>query len=121
MIALPVAIITPSLLSSIRRHPNLPKNTWYFIAATTLSILNRPDEIHKVYKHAIDNGPGHIDIAASPDEQLGITRRMRESLVKAAAIGGLPKVNIRSFKVKASKAIIAFYGLAQPMPLGLYR
>ncbi|KAK1770677.1 AhpD-like protein [Phialemonium atrogriseum] len=91
MIALPAAIITPSLLSSIRRHPNLPKNTWYFIAATTLSILNRPDEIHKVYKHAIDNGPGHIDIAASPDEQLGITRRMREALVKAAAIGGLPK------------------------------
>lgn len=92
MTLLPAAIITPSLLTSIRRHPNLPRNTWYFVAATALSILNRPDEIHKVYKHAIENGPSHIDIVPSLDEQLRITRRMREALVKAAAIGGLPKV-----------------------------
>lgn len=91
MTLLPAAIITPSLLASIRRHPNLPRNTWYFVAATALSILNRPDEIHKVYKHAIENGPSHVDIVPSLDEQLRITRRMREALVKAAAIGGLPK------------------------------
>lgn len=92
MNALPKAIITPSLLKSIRRHPNLPRNTWYFVTATALSILNRPDEIHKVYKHALENGPTHIDTLPNVDEQLRITRRMREALVKAAAIGGLPKV-----------------------------
>jgi len=82
-------IITPALLSTIRRYPNLPRNTWYFVAATTLSIINRPDEIPQIYKHALDeptdSGPGL-------EEQLAITRRIREALIKSAAVGGLPKV-----------------------------
>ncbi|KAL1878049.1 hypothetical protein VTK73DRAFT_8184 [Phialemonium thermophilum] len=85
------AIITPALLTSIRKHPNLPRNTWYFITATALSVLNRPDEIPKVYKHAIDHGPGPIDTIQNFEEQLRITRRTREALLKTAAIGGLPK------------------------------
>ncbi|KEZ46679.1 hypothetical protein SAPIO_CDS0517 [Scedosporium apiospermum] len=75
-------IITPALLSTIRRYPNLPRNTWYFVAATTLSIINRPDEIPHIYKHALDeptdSGPGL-------EEQLAITRRIREALIKSAA------------------------------------
>lgn len=86
-------IITPSLLSSIRRHPYLPRNTWYFIAATTLSILNRPDEIQKVYKHAIDNGGDYFDLTPSEDEQRRISRRIREALIKSSAIGGMPRVS----------------------------
>lgn len=86
------AIVTPSLLTSIRRHPNLPKNTWYYITATTLSILNRPDEIPKVYKHAIENGGDYYDLKPNEAEQLRISRRIREALVKASAVGGLPKV-----------------------------
>jgi hypothetical protein len=86
-------IITPSLLSSIRRHPYLPRNTWYFIAATTLSILNRPDEIQKVYKHAIDNGGDYFDLTPSEDEQRRISRRIREALIKSSAIGGVPRVS----------------------------
>ena len=85
-------IITPTLLASIRRHPHLPRHSWYFIAATTLSILNRPDEIPKIYQNAIDQGLGPSDAAPGREEQLTISRRMREALVKAAAIGGLPKV-----------------------------
>lgn len=97
------AIMTPTLLASIRRHPNLPRHTWYFIAATALTVLNRPDEIPKVYRHAIDNtGPSEEEASpaagaasGSPltrDERLAISRRMREALVKTTAVGGLPKV-----------------------------
>ncbi|KAB5575999.1 AhpD-like protein [Coniochaeta sp. 2T2.1] len=85
------AIITPSLISSLRRYPYLPRHTWYFIAATTLSILNRPDEIQKVYKHALDNGGDYFDVTPSEDEQRRISRRMREALIKASAVGGVPR------------------------------
>jgi len=86
-------IITPALLSTIRRYPNLPRNTWYFVAATTLSIINRPDEIPQIYKHALDEP---TDAAPGLEEQLAITRRIREALIKSAAVGGLPKVNERN-------------------------
>lgn len=87
------AIVTPSLMSSVRRHPYLPRNTWYLIAATTLSILNRPDEIQKVYKHALDNGGDHFDVTPSEDEQRSISRRIREALIKSSAVGGVPRVS----------------------------
>lgn len=85
-------IITPALLAAIRKQPNLPINSWYFITATTLSALNRPDELPKVLKHAID---GNVDTHEGPpaeDEQLKISRRIREALIKASAVGGMPKV-----------------------------
>ncbi|KAL2259555.1 hypothetical protein VTK26DRAFT_6727 [Humicola hyalothermophila] len=84
-------IVTPALLSSIRSRPNLPTHTWYIIAATTLSQLNRPDEIQKVYQHALDHGPGQADAVPSHDEKMSISRRMREALIKVAAVGGVPR------------------------------
>ena len=89
--ALP-AVVTPALLSSIRSHPDLPLHTWYFIAGVTLSMLNRPDEIQKVFKCALEEGLGRVARRPQYDEQLNIARKMREALVKAAPIGGLPKV-----------------------------
>jgi hypothetical protein len=104
-------IITPAFLTAIRRHPHLPKHSWYFVTATALSILNRPDEIPKIYKDAIDNWPeatsptetngmsGNVASDANgsapvQDAQLTISRRMREALIKSAAVGGLPKVTL---------------------------
>ena len=84
------SIITPSLLHSLRTYPHLPSYTWYFITGVTLSILNRPDEIPKVFQDALDQAP------SKHDEQLRVARRLREALVKAAAIGGLPKVEYRA-------------------------
>jgi hypothetical protein len=84
------AVVTPALLASLRTHPNLPVHTWYCVAAATLSQLNRPDEIPKVYQHALHHGPG--DAAPSHDEKLRISRRMREALIKTAAVGGVPRV-----------------------------
>jgi hypothetical protein len=86
------AIITPSLIQGIRTQSKLPHHTWYFIAGVTLSILNRPDEIPTVFRYAIDHGPGKEDTKPGIEEQLNIARKMREALVKAAPIGGLPKV-----------------------------
>ncbi|KAH8661294.1 AhpD-like protein [Ilyonectria robusta] len=91
MMASAAPILTPALLAAIRKQPDLPRNTWYFITATTLSILNRPDELPKVYTHAIEEG---LDGAASParrENQLNVSRRIREALVKASAVGGMPK------------------------------
>ncbi|KAL5598971.1 hypothetical protein BROUX41_003710 [Berkeleyomyces rouxiae] len=93
-------VITPALLSAIRTQSNLPNNTWYFITATALSILNRPDEISKVYRYALSHGPGPIDSSPKKDEQLNMTRRIREALVKSAAIGGLPKTINALFELK---------------------
>lgn len=85
-------ILTPTLLAAIRKQPNLPRNTWYFVTATTLSALNRPDELPEVFKNAIEEGSETTgnDIP-SRDDQLRISRRLREALLKASAVGGMPK------------------------------
>ncbi|KAI4260825.1 MAG: hypothetical protein L6R42_003862, partial [Xanthoria sp. 1 TBL-2021] len=74
-----------TLLSSIRLTAHLPTHSWYIISSVTLSVLNRPDEIPHVFQYALEKDGG------STQKQLDIARRMREALVKSAAIGGLPK------------------------------
>lgn len=96
------SIITPSLLRTLRTHPTLPPNTWYFITSTTLSTLNRPDEIPKVFEDAIKHAPGTGSTShhAGSTEQLQIARRTREALIKSAAIIGLPKTINALFALK---------------------
>ena len=94
------SVVTPALLSTIRSYPRLPHNTWYLLAATALSTLNRPDEIPKVFNHAIEYGGGAKDTKPSQDEQLQIARRTREALVKSSAIIGLPKTINALFALK---------------------
>lgn len=85
-------VITPALLSRLRNHPTLPRHTWYLIAAATLTVLNRPDEISKVYTYALEHGSDGVDYKPGLEEQLKISRRMREALIKTSAISGVPKV-----------------------------
>lgn len=83
------SIITTDLLTQIRTHPTLRPRTWDIISAVTLSALNRPDEITKIYTASLSS------IADGPNahsERLQISRRMREALLKASAVGGVPKV-----------------------------
>ena len=89
---MPVSVITPALLSSIKGHDHLPRHAWYSLTGVTLSVLNLPHEIPTVFKHAIERGACSHDTKPGHDEQLEIARKMREALVKAAPIGGLPKV-----------------------------
>ena len=51
-----------------------------------------PHEIPTVFKDAIEKGAGSCDVKPGHKEQLEIARKMREALLKAAPIGGLPKV-----------------------------
>jgi hypothetical protein len=86
-------IITPSFLTELRAIPNLPPDVWYFVIAVVLCALNRPDEIPKIFTYALENGigpdgPGIID----PAEKLRFARRLREGLIKSAAVSGYPKV-----------------------------
>ena len=101
--ALP-SLVTPALLTSIRGQPQLPAHSWYFIAGVTLSVLNRPDEIATVFKHAIERGPGSLDMTPDHEEKVQITRKLREALVKTAPIGGLPKVclGLPSYSIASS-------------------
>ncbi|CAL8575429.1 hypothetical protein XPA_001352 [Xanthoria parietina] len=74
-----------TLLSSIRLTAHLPPHSWYIVSSVTLSVLNRPEEIPHVFQYALEKDGG------STQKQLDIARRMREALVKSAAIAGLPK------------------------------
>ena len=87
-------LVTPALLTSIRGQPQLPAHSWYFITGVTLSVLNRPDEIATVFKHAIERGPGSLDTQPEHEEKLQIARKFREAIVKSAPLGGLPKVYV---------------------------
>lgn len=86
------SIISPELLRQIRGHPDLPEDVWYFVAATTLCELNRPDEVQTIFRHAAESSPDEENAILARDEPRRIARRMREALVKASAIGGMPKV-----------------------------
>lgn len=85
-------ILSPALLGFLRCHPSLPAHSWYLIAGVTLSVINRPDEIPIVFQYALEKGGGNEGKRPEQAEQLAIARKMREGLVKSAAIGGLPKV-----------------------------
>lgn len=84
-------IVTPALLSSIRSTPNLPRNVYYFLACSTLSTLNLPQEIPHVLRFAMEKGEGPKDSKPGHEDQLRIVRQMRESIIKLVAIAGLPK------------------------------
>jgi hypothetical protein len=85
-------ILTADLMNSIREHPTLAPHTWYIIAATTLTTLNRPDEVPRIYEHAITLVSRSIFSGTEHEEQLTILRRMREALIKTSAVVGVPKV-----------------------------
>lgn len=106
------SIVTPSLLASIRSRPSLPPNVWYFVASVTLSILNRPDEIPHIFHYAIEKDAGCYSFETSKDRdlekynrQLQIARRLREALIKAAPIGGLPKTINALLSLKAKTPV----------------
>lgn len=85
-------VMTPALLASLKNHPNLPRHSWYIIASSALTVLNRPEEIPKVYTYAVEATPQGAGQPITPEEQLSITRRIREALIKISMIGGMPKV-----------------------------
>lgn len=94
--------ITPRLLETMRSQPGMPSDMWYAVVATTLCVLNRPQEIQAVYRHAVaaadHPGAGTAGAVADHARELKIARRLREALLKTSAIGGLPKVSKQASK-----------------------
>ncbi|KAK6080182.1 carboxymuconolactone decarboxylase [Seiridium cupressi] len=86
-----VSAMTPAFLATLRNYPTLPRHSWYIIAASALTILNRPDEIARVYSFAMERGSHGAELRPSQEDRLTISRRIREALIKTSAVGGVPK------------------------------
>ncbi|KAL7273575.1 hypothetical protein RUND412_003552 [Rhizina undulata] len=126
-------LATPVLLRSLHANPALPKNTWYFLASVTLSILNRPDDVGRTWSYALENCARRDSASAEfvrwelerglkfkrdyeeEETALRISFRMREALLKSAVVGGLPKA-INSLNVL--KALSPEHITFAPSPTG---
>lgn len=75
-------ILTPARLARLASYPHLAKN-WHYLSAAILSVCNHPQEIPALYKYAME----HV----GESEQADVTSQMRESLLKSAALIGLPR------------------------------
>jgi alkylhydroperoxidase/carboxymuconolactone decarboxylase family protein YurZ len=78
-----MGILTPARLKSLSSR-SLLSNSWYFIAAATFSVCNRPEEIPTLFEYVLSETP-------SPNQKLKVAREIREALFKGCAIAGLPK------------------------------
>ncbi|KAG7830401.1 hypothetical protein KL942_001373 [Ogataea angusta] len=105
-------ILTPQRLIQLSNAPRLG-NMWYLIATVTLTVCNQPQEIPKLYHYAlhVKHGLGKpseelyhrvaqtiesvsADINSCPYEiesGLRLSDKFRESILKTAALSGLPK------------------------------
>ena len=108
-------LLTPPFLTSLRTQPHLPRHTWYFVAGVTLSALNLPQELPALFRYALEHcdgasvqtsggvvGEEKVRAKGEMEERLYVARRMRDALVKSAAIVGLPKVCSGIFLILAS-------------------
>lgn len=78
-----MATLTPARLAKLAATPGL-SNSWYFVAAATFSVCNQPEEIPRIFDYMMERTPTH-------QAQLEVAQKMREALLKGAALGGLPK------------------------------
>lgn len=80
-----VSILTPVRLKTLSSFSLLSTN-WYYLAAATLSICNRPDEVPVLYEYVLSTIPREDKKA-----QFDTTQKIREAILKSSALGGLPK------------------------------
>ncbi|EKG18309.1 Carboxymuconolactone decarboxylase [Macrophomina phaseolina MS6] len=118
-------LLTPALLHTFRSHPKLPEHVWYYVTGVALSALNRPDELSTVLAYALGDGrdasssaPGASSEKLSIEQQLYIVRRMREGLLKSAALVGVPKVINAILALKKTTPEHLLDGPDSPSPSG---
>lgn len=83
---MPGTVLTPVRLKTLASTPLLG-NSWYYIAAATLSVCNRPDDVPLVLEYML----AQPSVAASEEHRRLVAKQIRESLLKSSALGGLPK------------------------------
>lgn len=78
-----MAILTTARLAQLAATPLLG-SSWYYVAAATFSVCNQPEEVPRIFDYMMDRTEGL-------EPQFQVAQKMREALLKSAALGGLPK------------------------------
>ncbi|ODQ66108.1 hypothetical protein NADFUDRAFT_51376 [Nadsonia fulvescens var. elongata DSM 6958] len=95
-----MSILTTQRLVHLSTAYPMITNSWYFIAAATLSVCNSPQSVPQILNYIIPENVSpttsltHSAISQSSSEhqdQFRKVQKMREALLKSAALGGLPK------------------------------
>lgn len=79
------SLLTPTGIKTLSSLPLL-KSNWYYLAAATFSVCNAPNEVPVIFEHVMNSIPAN-DTKARFDS----AQKIREALLKSAALGGLPK------------------------------
>lgn len=87
-------IISRETLNTVKTSSGLPVDCYYFIIAVTVVALNRNEDLKAILDDAFYGKP--------QQEQHRIMRRIREALIKSAAVIGLPKIIIALMTLKKS-------------------
>lgn len=74
-----MTILTAQRLRQLASWPHL-EDTWWLVTGAVMTVCNRPEEIGRLYEHAQQVVP-----------DVDITAKLREALLKTAALSGLPR------------------------------
>lgn len=83
------SILTSQRLKQLSSFPLL-KTNWYYLTAATLSVCNAPNEIPVLFTYLLDEIPAN-DNKESQSARFKVAQQIRETILKSAALGGLPK------------------------------
>lgn len=89
------SILTPARIKTLSSF-SLLQNNWYYLAAATLSVCNAPSEVPVLFEYIIKNIP-----ADDKHAQFESAQKIREAILKSAALGGLPKAINSLMQLKA--------------------
>jgi len=78
-----MSILTAARLNALKTRPLLETN-WHYLSASVLTTLNKTNDVPVLYKYALEHAPS--------SEHAHLTAQFRESLLKSAALIGLPRV-----------------------------
>lgn len=87
-------ILTPARLQTLSSFPLLSSN-WYYLAAATFSVCNAPEEVPVILEYMLQKTSGQT-------QQFEVAQKIREAILKSAALGGLPKAINSLMQLKAA-------------------
>ncbi|CAN6610890.1 peroxisomal protein 2 [Trichomonascus vanleenenianus] len=79
-------VLTPERLKQLASYPLL-SSSWYFVAAATLNVCNQPDDIPLIFQYMMSQP----QVKGNREAEKEVIQKIREALLKCAALSGLPK------------------------------